>query len=240
MQPDRPVAWVTGAAGGIGRAVTHGLAAAGFEVVASDLVEAPQERGGVSGVACDVTDEASVAAAVAGCRERYGRLDAVVHLAGRVGQGSLVETSLADWRSILDVNLTSAFLVARAAHPLLRDGLGGSLVLVSSTNGINGGTALSGPAYAAAKAGLINLTRYLAREWAADRIRVNCVAPGPVRTTMLDRLDAATVERLVAATPLGRLATATDVAASITFLCSAAAAFLTGTVHNVSGGMVLD
>lgn len=141
---------------------------------------------------------------------------------------------------MLDVNLTSAFLVVRATHHLLGASGSGRLLLVSSTNGINGGSTLSGPAYAAAKAGVINLSRYLAREWSGDGIRVNCVAPGPVDTPMLARLDAATIDGLVAATPLGRLATAGDVAAVIRHLCSGAAGFLTGTVHNVSGGLLLD
>lgn len=235
---------MTGAAGGIGRATTTRLAQDGFRVLATDLdVQIPAPGADdmhIAWHACDVTDETAVAAAAATCRARFGRLDAVVHLAGRVGAGRLVETALEDWRSVIDVNLTSAFLVARAAHPILRATGAGTLVLVSSTNGLNGGSALSGPAYAAAKAGIVNLTRYLAREWSEDGIRVNCIAPGPVDTPMLARLEADTVAALVAATPAGRLASAGDVAGVIAYLCSADAAFLTGTVHNVSGGMVLD
>jgi len=243
MPPEGPVAWVTGAAGGIGRATTTRLRQAGFRILATDLADRiadPAADPGVDWCACDVTDETAVAATAARCTARFGRMDALVHLAGRVGGGSLTQTSLEDWRSILDANLTSAFLVARAAHPALRASGEGCLVLVSSTNGLNGGSALSGPAYAAAKAGVINLTRYLAREWCTDGIRVNCVAPGPVDTPMLARLDAATIAALVAATPAGRLASAADVAGVIHYLCSTDAAFLTGTVHNVSGGMVPD
>jgi NAD(P)-dependent dehydrogenase (short-subunit alcohol dehydrogenase family) len=240
MRPEGRVAWVTGAAGGIGRATVARLARAGYHVEASDLLPAPETRlAGVRWSRLDVTDEAAVNAAAADLRDRLGRLDAVVHLAGRTGRGPLVSMSLAEWNEGLEVNLTTAFLVARAAFPLLKVARG-TLVLVSSTNGLNGGSALSGPAYAAAKAAVLNLTRYLAREWAPDGVRTNCVAPGPVDTPMLARLGRATADRLAAATPLGRLATADDVAATIEHLCSEAAAFLTGTVHNVSGGLELD
>lgn len=226
--------WLSGAAGGIGRAVRQRALAQGWTCHGTDAVAAD----GVDDV-IDVTDESAVGDSVANCVARHGRLDAVVHLAGRVGQGPLVAMTLADWRRDLDVNLTSAFLVARAAAPHLAASRG-SLVLTSSINGLNGGSALSGPAYAAAKAALINLTRYLAKEWAAAHVRVNCVAPGPIATPMLDRLDADTQAGLVRLVPLGRLGAADDVAATILFLMSADAAFLTGTVHNVSGGTVLD
>jgi 3-oxoacyl-[acyl-carrier protein] reductase len=169
----------------------------------------------------------------------FGALDCVVHLAGAVGKGPLVDVAASDWRRLLDVNLTSAFLLAKASHEALR-ARRGSLVLISSTNGLNGGSALSGPAYAVAKAGIINLTRYLAKEWGGDGIRVNCVAPGPVDTPMLARLPESTVDSLRQSIPLGRVATPDDIAASIAFLCSNQASYLTGTVMNVSGGLVLD
>jgi NAD(P)-dependent dehydrogenase (short-subunit alcohol dehydrogenase family) len=114
------------------------------------------------------------------------------------------------------------------------------MVLMSSSNAVNGGSAVSGAAYAVAKAGLLNLSRYLAKEWAPDLIRVNCIAPGPVATPMLDRLDAAAHAALIAAIPLKRYAEAAEIAAVTGFLCSAHAASMTGAVINVSGGLVLD
>ncbi len=241
MQPEDRIAWVTGAAGGIGRCTVALLARGGFLVLATDRDTGGREgERNVEWSQLDVTDEHAVASAAAEFQRRHGKLDAVVHLAGRVGRGPLAGQSLDEWNEGLEVNLTSAFLVARAALPLLRAGHNAGLVLMSSINGLNGGSALSGPAYAVAKAGIINLTRYLAKEWAAVDIRVNCVAPGPVDTPMLARLDSATVERLVAASPLGRLATADEVASTIVRLCTASGSFLTGTVQNVSGGMVLD
>jgi NAD(P)-dependent dehydrogenase (short-subunit alcohol dehydrogenase family) len=233
------VAWITGAGGGIGRAVVDRFAAQGWHVWATDLRPAAGDSGLVRWQLVDVTDEAAVAACAAELGRLHGRLDAVVHLAGRVGRGPLGTVTLDDWRSLLDVNLTSAFLVARAAHGALARARG-TLVLIASTNALNGGSALSGPAYAAAKAGVVNLVRYLAKEWAPDGIRVNCVAPGPVATPMLDRLGPDGIAALAAAVPLGRIASAADVAATIDFLCSPAAGYLTGTVHNVSGGLALD
>lgn len=241
MPAEARVAWLSGAAGGIGRAVITRLQRDGWHIHATDLnlTGAAVKAANVQWERVDVTSEAAVDASLASCQQQAGRIDAVVHLAGAVGRGPLVQTTLEAWQHIVDLNLTSAFLVARAAHGALQASRGG-LVLMSSTNGLSGGTVLSGPAYAAAKAGIVNLTRYLAKEWAPDGIRANCVAPGPVETPMLGRLDEATRASLGALTPLGRLATADDVAATIAFLVSADAAFLTGTVHNVSGGLWLD
>lgn len=233
------VVWVTGAAGGIGRAVVERFAQQGWQVAATDRSAVPAGTAGVHWRTVDVTRERDVADCAAELARDHGRLDAVVHLAGRVGRGPLSAVTLDEWRALLDVNLTSAFLVARAAHAgLVRTR--GTLVLTASTNASNGGSALSGPAYAAAKAGVVNLTRYLAKEWAAEGVRVNCVAPGPVATPMLDRLGGDGIAALGATIPLGRIATPLDVASTIDFLCSPAAAYLTGTVHNVSGGLLLD
>jgi 3-oxoacyl-[acyl-carrier protein] reductase len=238
----RPVALVTGAAGGIGQALVQRLLRGGHAIVASDLALADVPCAAAAPIAAlpaDVTDEPQVEAMVAAALERFGRLDAVVHLAGAVGHGPIEAVDVAEWRRLLDVNLTSAFLVAKATRSALAR-TAGVLVLTSSTNGLNGGSALSGPAYAAAKAGVVNLTRYLAKEWAPRAVRVLCVAPGPVETPMLARFDAATLGQLQAAVPLGRLGTPQEIAGIIEFLVSPAASYLTGVVVNASGGLVLD
>lgn len=239
MNAPARVAFVTGAAGGIGRALVDRLAVAGWRVFGCDVTSAAAQDRISAFVQADVTDEAAIARACQSCLAELGRIDAVVHLAGRAGVGPLVDVSREEWDQLLAVNLTSAFLLARHVHSPLA-ATRGTLVLMSSTNARNGGSALAGPAYAAAKAGIVNLTRYLAKEWAGAGIRVNCVAPGPVDTPMLRRLPASVVDALEDAIPLGRVATAAEVAAVIAFLCSPDAAYQTGTVLNVSGGLVMD
>jgi len=232
---------ITGAAGGLGRATVARLRERGMRVVATDRALAEIPCGAPLTVASlDVTDEVAIAAVVARVLGELGRLDHVVHLAGVAGRGPLDEVSREAWQQVLDTNLTSAFLIAKATHAALA-ATRGTLTLTSSTNGRNGGSALSGPAYAVAKAGIINLARYLAKEWAAEGIRVNCLAPGPIATPMVTgRFSAETVDRLKSAVPLGAIGEPAHVAHAIDYLTSPAAAFVTGTVMNVSGGLVLD
>ena len=236
-----PVAFLTGAAGGIGRALVERLRAERRQIYATDraLAAVPCTDSGFRMASLDVTDEAAIAAAIEDCLAAFGRIDHVVHLAGEAGQGPLDDVSRAEWDRLLAVNLTSAFLLARAAHAPLAASQG-SLTLISSTNGLNGGSALSGPAYAVAKAGLVNLVRYLAKEWAPQRIRVNAVALGPIDTPMVARFPAGERARIAAAVPLGRLGEAREVAAAIAYLIGRDATWITGTVLNVSGGGVLD
>jgi NAD(P)-dependent dehydrogenase (short-subunit alcohol dehydrogenase family) len=130
---------------------------------------------------CDLTDEQDVKASIEAVRNKFGRIDIVVHAIGAVGSGPLKDLSLSDWLLTLDINLTSAFLIARETFHDLKSSKG-SVVFFSSTNGLNGGSELSGPAYAVSKAGIINLSRYLAKEWGAFGIRVNTVAPGLIDT----------------------------------------------------------
>lgn len=232
------VAWVTGAAGGIGRATVAQLAAAGWAVEGADLAAACLQ-GGHACRELDVTDESAVENEAARLHGAHGGLDAVIHLAGETGQGPLKAVSIDEWHRLLEVNLTSAFLVARSSLKLLQ-ARRGRLVLMASINGLNGGSSLSGPAYAVAKAGVVNLARYLAKEWAEQGIRVYCLAPGPVDTPMLQRLDPQVRERLSRASPLRRITTAEEVAAVILGLLGPAGSALTGTVHNISQGMELD
>ncbi len=235
------VVLVTGAAGGIGRAVVSRLRERGLTVVATDAALADLPCAGpVTAFPLDVTDEAAVRAAVARVVTDFGRLDHVVHLAGRAGQGPIDAVDRAEWDALLAVNLGSAVTLARAVHPHLA-ATRGSLTLTASTNALNGGSALSGPAYAVAKAGLVNLMRYLAREWAAQGIRVNCLAPGPIDTPMVTgRFTPEVLAQLRSAVPLGKLGEPRHVAHAVDYLLHPDAAFVTGTVMNVSGGLVFD
>ncbi len=235
LQADGKVVLVAGAAGGIGRAVVQLFGDCGARVAAFDR----EQGAGDLVLRGDATREEDVRLAVERAVATFGGLDYVVNAVGVTGGGNLVDQSVQDWQRLIDINLNAAFLLAREVHaPLaLRQGV---LVLLSSTNGRNGGSAISGPAYAVAKAGIENLTRYLAKEWAPQGIRVNCVAPGPVATPMLDRLGAQTHQALRETIPLRRFASAQEVAGAIAFLCSAYAASMTGTITNISGGLVLD
>ncbi len=230
-------ALVTGAAGGIGSAVVERFTERGLAVGA--MVLPGQEAGTGLSLPAEATDEEQVKRAVAQCAEELGPPRWVVHTVGITGKGPFVDVSLADWQQIVDVNLTSTFLLARAVYPHLKQ-TRGAMVLYSSTNAINGGNELSGPAYTAAKAGIIGVVRYLSREWAEDGIRVNCIAPGPIDTPMLDRLGPERRELLAKRAPLGRLGTAAECAGLTDFLCSDAAEHMTGTITNLSGGLLLD
>jgi NAD(P)-dependent dehydrogenase (short-subunit alcohol dehydrogenase family) len=144
-----------------------------------------------------------------------------------------------EWDSLLAVNLGSAHRIARGCRAALAASRG-SLVFTASSNAFNGGSALSGPAYAAAKAGVVNLTRYLAREWAPLGIRVNCVSPGPIDTPMVTgRFSPAVLGGLRATVPLGRIGEPRHVAHAIEYLLHPDADFVTGAVMNVSGGVVM-
>jgi NAD(P)-dependent dehydrogenase (short-subunit alcohol dehydrogenase family) len=236
-----PVAFITGAAGGIGRAVVARLRARGMRIYATDVALAAVPCGdvGFETASLDVTNEQAIEERVAACSAHFGRIDHLVHLAGKVGAGPIDSVALATWRELLAVNLDSAFLLAKACHAALR-ATGGTATFMASTNGINGGSTLSGPAYAVAKAGIINLTRYLAKEWAPEKIRVNCLAPGPIDTPMVARFPDDVRAKLASSVPLKRIGKPEEIAAAIDFLTSSDAGFTTGTVMNVSGGMVLD
>lgn len=228
---------LSGAQGGVGRAIAARYVASGGTVFAIDRVAgSPSE--GITPCVCDITREDEVQTAVQQALETYGRIDAVVHAAGIVGKGQLQDTRLEDWQAVMDANLTSAFLVSRATYAALK-ARRGALVFLGSTNGANGGSHLSGAAYASAKAAISNLGRHLAKQWAPE-IRVNVVAPGPVATPMLDRLDDADMARLKQSLLTGELIEADEVAAAVAFLISDHARSITGTTLNLSGGLVLN
>jgi 3-oxoacyl-[acyl-carrier protein] reductase len=222
---------VTGGAGAIGAAVIAQFGGLGDAVLGLDL------RAADGIVACDVADEASVASAFAEVRARQGPVEVLVHAAGITGRGTVTEEDPATWRRILEVNLTSAYLCAREAIPDMRSLRTGRIVLVASVNGRFGGSALSGPAYAASKGGLITLGRFLAREHASDGITVNSVAPGPHDTPMWTALDADRRERILGMIPGGEgPGDPADLAATIVHLCSPAARYINGATIDVNGG----
>ena len=232
------VAVVTGGANGIGAACAALLAAAGARVVVFDR-EPPPAPAGVEAIALDVTDEASVDAAMGAVAARHGRLDVLVASAGIAIRRPATELPLSDWQKVVDVNLTGVFLCARAAaRHMIAGREGGSIVAVASILGVVGGGVYPNVSYQAAKGGVINLTRALALEWAPHGIRVNAVAPTYTRTRLVAGLvaDADVLRQIDARTPLGRLAEPEEVADAVLFLAGRGAAMVTGHVLAVDGG----
>ena len=250
---DDRVAFVTGGSGGIGRATSQAFLDAGYRVAVTDLEqEAAAGAAGeldpsgerAIGLACDVTSTASIDAAVAACGERFGRLDSLANIAGVVGPGPSEELSDESWDRLISIHLGGAFRCSRAAFPHLSATGAGSIVSISS---IAGRTAFSIRAsYCAAKAGIEGLTRALAVEWAKRGVRVNAVAPGHVRTPMLDyslQIGSVTQETVAGRTariPLGRYAEASEIASVVVFLCSPGASYVTGETIWVDGAITVN
>ena len=232
----RRTAVVTGGGRGIGRAVVAALAPDAW-VAALDCAFPDGPGAAQLALPLDVRDTSAVDAALGRIAQERGGIDWVVCAAGITRDRVHWKMSDADWNDVLDVNLTGAFRVARAAAPHLRRSPCGRLVFVSSINGLRG---MFGQAnYAAAKAGLVGFARSLAQELARDGVTVNVVAPGWVDTEMTRALGDAARQRAVARTPLGRLGRPEEVAALIRFLCDDGSGFVTGAVVPIDGGQLL-
>ncbi|MHB8049857.1 MAG: 3-oxoacyl-[acyl-carrier-protein] reductase [Coriobacteriia bacterium] len=239
------VALVTGASRGIGAAVALRLAAEGASVVvnfagrsdAAASVVSEIEQGGGSAIAvqADVSDSAACAALVDAAVARFGRIDILVNNAGITRDGLLVRMSDDDWRSVIDTNLSGAFYLARSVGKLMMKQRSGSIVNMASVVGMMGNAGQVN--YAAAKAGLIGMTKSTARELAGRGVRVNAVAPGFIATDMTDALPESAREAAVSSIAMGRLGTPEDIAAAVAFLASDDAAYITGQVIAVDGGM---
>lgn len=230
---EHKTAVVTGGARGIGAATARALENAGARVAVLDVDPPASRQIG----AVDVTNESSVKDALARVAEESGGIDILVNNAGRVARKPATELPADEWQAVIDVNLTATFLCSRLAHPYMKKRGGGAIVNVASIMGLSGGL-FPNASYQAAKGGVVNLTRALALEWAADGIRVNAVAPTYVDTDMTRAIfaDPERINTVMQHTPLGRLPNADDVAAAIVFLCSDAARCVTGIVLPVDSG----
>jgi 2-dehydro-3-deoxy-D-gluconate 5-dehydrogenase len=240
------VAVVTGGNGGIGLGMARGLARAGAAVVVAardmDKADAAVRELSALGsravaVRTDVTVERSVLELVEEVDRRFGRLDILVNNAGINIRAPAQELSFAQWNDVIATNLSSAFLCARAAYPLLKRTGGGKVINIGSMLSIFG--ASFAPAYGASKGGIVQLTKSLAVAWATDGIQVNAVLPGWIDTDLTKRARQVVgdlSERVVKGTPAGRWGQPDELAGAAVFFCSRASDFVTGTALPVDGG----
>jgi NAD(P)-dependent dehydrogenase (short-subunit alcohol dehydrogenase family) len=234
-------ALVTGAGRGIGLAIARRLAADGARVGLLDLdqpavEQAARELGGEAlPLVADVTQGAEVEAAVRVVVDRWGRLDVMVNNAGITGRSFPIwELMDEDWERVLRVDLTSVFLCCRAAVRVMRRQPAGRIVNIASIAGKEGNPTLV--PYSAAKAGVIGLTKALAKEVATEGILVHAVAPAVIETDILKQMEKSTVDLLVSKIPMGRVGRPEEVAALVAWLASDECSFSTGAVHDLSGG----
>ncbi|HDL52927.1 MAG TPA: 3-oxoacyl-[acyl-carrier-protein] reductase [Proteobacteria bacterium] len=246
MMSDKRIAIVTGAGQGIGRAIALDLASAGVDVVAADInldaardAASDVEGRGVRSlsVEVDVSDSDSVEKMVKLSTDSFGKVDYLVNNAGITRDGLLMRMDDSAWRSVLDVNLTGTYLCSRMVVRLMMKQRFGRIVNISSVVGAMGNAGQTN--YAASKAGVMGLTKSLAREVASRNITVNAVAPGFIQTAMTDELPEKARRELVALIPSQRLGTPEDVAACVRFLLSDQASYITGQVLHVNGGMYM-
>jgi len=242
------IALVTGAASarGIGRATAQAFAAQGARVIILDLDAGAARDAAASlgeghlGLAANVADEAQVRAAVDQALAHYGRLDVLVNNAGITQPVKTLEIGRADYDRILDVNLRGTLLMSQAVIPAMREQGGGSIVCLSSVSAQRGGGIFGGPHYSAAKAGVLGLTRAMAREFGPDGIRVNALTPGLIQTDITGGLMRdERRQSIIDGIPLGRLGEPRDVANAALFLASDLSGYLTGVTLDVNGGMLI-
>ena len=240
-----PVALVTGASRGIGRAIALALAAAGHRVIgtattttgAEQVAQALSQFAGCSGIVLQVNDAAAVDAAVDAVLKQHGGLQVLVNNAGITRDQLAMRMKDDDWDAVLDTNLKSVFRLSRAVmRPMMKQRFG-RIINITSVVGASGNAGQAN--YAAAKAGVAGMSRALARELGSRGITVNSVAPGFIATDMTDALPEAQRAALLQQIPLGRLGTADEVAYAVAFLASPAAGYITGTELHVNGGMYM-
>ena len=227
------VAVVTGGARGIGQAIAQRLQASGAAIAIWD--RAPASLAGAASFTVDVTDEASVVAAAEATRGRLGKIDILVNNAGITGGNAKSwELAPADWRGVLEVNLTGPFLCCRAVVPGMIAAGYGRIVNIASIAGKEGNP--NAAHYSASKAGVIALTKSIAKETAQNGVVVNCITPAAVKTAMFDQMTQAHIDFMLSKIPMGRFGTVEELAALVAWLSSEECSFSTGAVFDISGG----
>lgn len=239
---------VTGASRGIGAAIAVAMAKNGYNVIlgykenkekAENLAKVLIEGYGVAAMAikADVSVSKEADELIEVAFRNFGRVDVLVNNAGIAGFKLFTEITDEEWNEMIGTNLTGVFNCSRAAAKYMVSAHNGSIVNISSMWGQVG--ASCEVHYSASKAGVIGLTRALAKELAPSNVRVNCVCPGVIKTDMLSNIDDEIISELIEETPIGRLGTPKDIADSVAFLCSEGASFITGQVLGVNGGFVI-
>lgn len=239
---DGKVAVVTGAAQGIGLEIARRFLEEGASVVIGDVNTEAAEKaaaelsgtGPVTGVRCDVTDEAEVTALIATAVTEYGRLDVLVNNAGITRDATMRKLSTEDFRLVLDVHVTGAWLGTKAAAAVMREQKSGSIINMSSMSGKYGNVGQTN--YSAAKAGMIGLTKAAAKELAYLNIRVNAIQPGLIRTAMTEAMPQKAWDEKMTEIPMGRAGEPAEVAKVALFLASDLASYVTGGIVEVNGG----
>jgi 3-oxoacyl-[acyl-carrier protein] reductase len=237
------VALVTGSTRGIGRSIAETLAECGARVavVGRDAAKASEVAAKISpearGFACDVADIASVTALITSVEEAFGSVDILVNNAGLTRDNIMLRLKDDDWDAVIDANLRGAFVAIRAATRGMMKRRWGRIINISSVVGLVGNKGQSN--YAASKAGLIGLTKSVAKEFASRNILANAIAPGFIETDMTGAMTAEARAVLTGSIPLERLGSPKDVAAMVAFLASDHASYITGQVLVVDGGMVM-
>lgn len=235
---------VTGASRGIGRAIALRLAAAGAKVACvarsadklKETVDAIMTAGGTAEVApCDVTDSAAVSTLVEDLHERWGRLDIVVNNAGITKDTLIPRMSDEDWDAVIATNLRSVFLFTRAASLVMMRQRSGRIINISSVSGLMGNAGQAN--YSASKAGIIGMTRTVAQELAGRKVTVNAICPGFIASEMTEALGAAVLDEVKKRIPAKRLGEADEVADAVLYLASDSAAYITGEVLTIDGGL---
>ena len=227
------VVLITGGSKGIGLACAKAFAALGDKVAITYNSSPPPPE--FFGVKCDVTDTAQVDAAFAAVEEHFGTVEVLVSNAGITKDTLLLRMKEADFTEVIDANLTGAFRVVKRATPGMLKARSGRIILMSSVVGLLGSAGQAN--YSASKAGLVGFARSLARELGSRSITVNVVAPGPVETDMTAALTAEQLQTITSSVPLQRMATPEEVAGVVAFLASQPAAYITGAVIPVDGGL---
>jgi 3-oxoacyl-[acyl-carrier protein] reductase len=237
---DGRIALVTGAAGGIGKATALAMAEAGAKVIATDIVDhADFDNPSIVYRRYDVTSSSDTKAVIADVIEHYGQIDALVLCAGTITHKPLTESTDEEWRSILDVNLMGVVNPVRELYPMMVEQGGGKIVALGSIAAKIGGVA-SGPAYVAAKSAVHGLMKWVAKAGASKGVYASVIAPGPVETPMWNKVTQRAAPSANGNVPLGRYGQPEDIAQAILFLCSPASNWITGTVLDVNGGMLMD